>query len=192
MTRAINNPSLFSDFSKWVNRHPDLDSRTAGVVFTDIDNVVHKYVSHCDGIGTREIQYMMLLETKTNGADLPLSQKDTLHMMNQLIRTTPWRDQREDGRFITGHRQNTRKVYSWQNQVKVQLVCFGIHVLRMSGTTPENSEWMLWDKKKITTAQLLSLLRFETHPDTLQPLSPRRHKRRRCQSGLFDNIEGSF
>jgi hypothetical protein len=71
----------------------------------------------------------------------------------------------------------------WQGQ---ELVNFGVTVVRLSGTTPDDSEWIKWgrfirgkqtglDWKDITVEQLLKLMRFDMHPDTFNDKPFRRH-----------------
>ena len=120
--------------------------------------------------------YLMLAEIKTHGRDLDNSQRDLLHIVNQLLRTTPWREQRDSGRFIAGHRQNVRNVYSIMSGRKAQVLCYGVHVLRMSGSTPDESERIAWDGKQVDSERLVRLLRFDLHPDSLRPMEHRSHK----------------
>lgn len=41
---------------------------------------------------------------------------------------------------------------------------WGLHVLRMQNTTPENSQWIRWDGKQITAETLKKFLNFEKRP----------------------------
>jgi len=67
---------------------------------------------------------------------------------------------------------------------------FGVYILVLSGTSPDDSELMWWAsipkgtffsdvrKTKLTRidrSQLISLFRFELHPDSLSPMPFRRH-----------------
>jgi hypothetical protein len=130
----------------------------------------------------------MLVEIKTNGRDLDDSQRDLLHIVNQLLRTTPWKDQRESGRFPVGHRQNVRNVYSSIARRRIQLLCYGVHKWRLSGSAPEDSEWMTWDDKPIETDQLVKLFRFDLSPDTLRAMEHRVHKRVVSRPTLFEPL----
>lgn len=164
-------------FDAWVREHPELDSIKDGIVITDGDKWVHRYAIRTGGRIDKAVQYLMSVEVKAFERDLTDSQRDTLHMINQLLRTTPWKEQRLDGRLISHHAQNVRVVHSTLNGRTVQLLCYGVHKLRLSHGTPDNSEWMTWDDKKITTDQLVGLLRFDLNPDSLRVLEHRHHKR---------------
>lgn len=163
-------------FDRWVRTNPHLDSVQDGIVITDGDKWVHRYALRRKGELDRRVQYLMSVEVKSHEKDLSPSQRDTLLMINALLRTTPWREQRDNGRFVSGHPQNVRIVHSWLNGSKVMLLCYGIHKLRLSHSTPDDSDWMTWDDKKIDRGILISLLRFDTHPDSLRPMEHRRHK----------------
>lgn len=185
----------------WIRNHPDLDSRKDGIVITDGDKFVHRYhVRTKGGWSDRSVQYFMLLELKTFGADESLSQADTHSMFNQLMRTVAWRFQRgQSGRFPSGHPHNVRtvKVYSQFSQAYVQVINYGKHTLKLSGSTPEDSDSISWDGKthtpngkKIDPELLVQILRFDLNPDSLMPNDHRRHKRITKELDLFD-LEGA-
>jgi hypothetical protein len=122
--------------------------------------------------------YLMLVEVKTNGATVNQAQRDLLTIVNQLLRTVAWKDQRTDGRFDPGHRQNARLVYSVIAGKKIQLQCYGVHRLTLSGATPDDSEWIQWDYTTLTgVTELVEILRFDKNPDSLKPMEHRSHKR---------------
>jgi len=122
--------------------------------------------------------YLMLVEIKTNGADLNEPQRDLLHIINQLMRTKPWKEQRDAGRFMPGHQQNARIVYSHIAGQKIHCYSYGVHKLRLSDAKPDASDRITWDDKQISTPQLVQILRYDLSPDTLLPLEHRSHKRR--------------
>lgn len=41
---------------------------------------------------------------------------------------------------------------------------WGLHVLRMENTTPDNSQWMTWNGKKVDCATVKKYLNFEIKP----------------------------
>jgi hypothetical protein len=125
----------------------------------------------------REVMYLMLVEIKTHGANLTPAQQDQLSIINQVIRTDPWKEQRVSGRFIGGHDQNVRHVFSPMAKKQVRVISYGVHLLRMSGSTPTDSDWIGWDGKPISAEQLVNLLRFDLNPDTLRVEEHRNHKR---------------
>jgi len=56
--------------------------------------------------------------------------------------------------------------------------CYGVHKLRLSGPTPDQSDRITWDNKSIDTEQLIKVLRYDLSPDTLKPMENRSHKKR--------------
>jgi hypothetical protein len=174
-------------FDSWVRENPMLDSVQDAIVIQDGDKWVHRYAVRTKGRLERDVQYLMSLEVKTFDADMNAAQRDTLHIVNQAIRTIlQWREKRDAGRFIPGHPPNVQLVTSFLNGRVIQLECYGVHKLRMSGAGPLDSAHMTWDNKPITTDQLTLLLRFDLNPDTLLPLEHRRHKRIDRSPALFD------
>lgn len=154
------------DFCAWLRAQKDelpSFSSYCGFVASDVDVFVHRYLTEVDGKGaTREIQGLMLLEVKTRGGDLSASQRDTLAKHNAF-------------------HDNRKSFAKW---LKCQMVRhFGVSLLFLSGTDPDNSSWMQWGRfredkvvrKNINRDQLFRLLRFELHPDNLQPRPFRFH-----------------
>lgn len=161
----------------WIRKHEELDSRKQCLCIGDSDLWVQKFGTRRWHTGVdRDVMYLMLVEIKTYARDLDEPQRDLLHIVNQLLRTNPWKEQRAEGRFINGHRQNVRIVYSIMAGRKVPIHCYGVHKLRISGATPDESEWIAWDDKQITFDQLLKVLRYDLHPDSLRPMEHRSHK----------------
>jgi hypothetical protein len=154
------------------------------------------WVHHYKTDRGRDFQCIMLVELKTFGAELDKYQRDTLLIVNQILRN---RRQTPTSTPISQAGTAPLKVNSHIAQRRVVLKAFGVHVLRLSADTPDNSEWMQWDKARfgqggfIDREQLVKLLRFELDPDTLGPLDLRRHHRLPVdQPSLFDSshIEG--
>ncbi len=163
-------------FDAWVRTHPDLESIKDGIVITDGDKWIHRCAIRTGGVADKSVQYLMSVEVKSFARDLKPSQRDTLAIINVLLRTMPWKEQRSNGRLISDHAQNVRTVYSHLNGRYIQILCYGIHKLRLSDGTPDDSKWMTWDDKPITTAQLVGLFRFDLNPDSLKKLEHRHHK----------------
>lgn len=164
-------------FCAWMRSRTDLPSYgdpNFGFVASDNDVTIHRYLSEVDGIGTREVQGLMQIEVKTrrsHGDDggpatngLRSSQIDTLSKLNLFCG-----DKRVHGQWIR---------------------FFGVFLIVMDGTTPANSSTMWWgvlpkntvlgdwhDAKwrRISMGTLISLLRFDRHPRTLQTHPLRRH-----------------
>jgi hypothetical protein len=151
------------DFCAWLRRqNKELPSysKNVGFVASDVDLILHRYLTAVDGIGTREIQALMMIEVKTrNGKPTP-SQQDTLHKLNAVSCCS----KTIGGKLIRN---------------------FGVSILILSGTDPDNSKTIQWGRFKQVTGevyyreinlfQLFKLLKFELHPDSLTNQPFRRH-----------------
>jgi hypothetical protein len=156
-------------FCAWLREQKDLPSYSSaiGFVATDVDLIVHRYLTEVDSEGTRQIQALMHLEVKTRSGVPHDSQLDTLCKLNLF-----------HGKRDLPH---------------VHLRYWGVSVLSMDGTTPDNSRTMYWARfpesrngqtprrwdnlnvQSISHAQLIGLLRFDLHPDNLTRRPFRRH-----------------
>ena len=156
-----------TSFSRWIRNNPDLKSGD-GYAVTDSDYWIHRYKT----FGRRRFQLMVGVEIKTMGANLSMSQRDTLVILNALLRNrraTPTSEmQWQAGTGITKHK-------SLVTGEELYLKAFGIHTLRFSGLGPDDSEWIKWDKRDIDPDTLTRLLAFDLDPDTLRPLDLRSH-----------------
>jgi hypothetical protein len=154
--------------------HPALDSVRESIVRFDLDVLLHRYRVETDTGGTRDIQCMMFIEVKTRGANVSPAQRDTLSLLNQVMRNRRGnRHQRKPGRHATDH-VPLCKAYSMKLRRRIKLWMFGGHLLRMSGVDPATSDWMTWDNRPIDVEMLVFLLRFERDADTLRPRDWRR------------------
>lgn len=181
-------------FADWVRNHEDLESHPpVGFTQTDIDVLVHRYWTEVDGMGSRDIQCLMHIETKTRNGFPSRSQADTLAKLDLHACKT-----RHEAKAFNG------LVVHW----------WGCFFLRMTGTAPDNSKEMFWggfpalestscpncNQETLRTAHeckcgfmfsgpeirwrlidaemLLALLRFEIDPVNFVPLSYRRHKKK--------------
>ena len=119
---------------------------------------VHRYSTLVDGVLTRDLQLMMQLQVKTYGEQLGDLQRDLLFKQH-----------------FCSHREI---------QFPGQLVSyFGVSILSMDGTTPDDSTWMRWGRfnhfgqviwREVEQAKLIELLRFDIDPDSLGQISFRR------------------
>lgn len=175
----------------WIRRHEQLDSRQQCLCISDSDLWILRYGTRKHSGVDRDCMYLMLVEIKTHGADISDTQRDLLHIVNQVLRSKPWSEDRDAGRFLPGHQQNIRShiVESWAARKKVQLMCYGVHKLQLSGADPDSSEHIRWDNKLIDVQTLLRLLRFELSPDSLRLMEDRSHKRVKPTT-LFDINDG--
>lgn len=174
---------------RWIRGNKNLDSQDECLYIGDSDLWVHKWgvrSTRWPGV-SRAVQHLMLVEIKTHDRALDKPQRDHLHLINQLLRTHPWKEDRDKGRFVPGHVQNNRVAYGYLAGRKVTVYSHGVHVLRLTGATPVKSDAMTWDTKDITGSQLEELLRFELNPDSLRLDDRRSHKRRVRQLTLLEN-----
>lgn len=136
-------------------------SPDCGWVQTDVDTFIHRYLTCVDKQGTREVQPMMELEVKTRSGNLTDSQVDTYRKKHAT--TIPH--------------------LKWNGQT---LINYGVSFVRLEGSSPADSVWIKWGRFKrsslveiswndISIEQLIKLMRFELHPDTLCASSYRRH-----------------
>lgn len=154
-----------TSFGRWIRNNGKLDSGL-GYSVIDQDYWIHKFKHH----NGRDFQCIMLVEIKTLGMNLTDNQRDTLHMVNQIMRN---RRQVKQG-FQAG--KGIVHVKSLISNKHTLLRAYGMHVLRFSGLGPDDSEWMEWDgKDRISIETLEGLLRFDLDPDTLKPLDLRLH-----------------
>lgn len=159
-------------FGRWIRNNGELDS-SLGYCVTDLDMTISEFktIHQFRSRYSRDFQLIMDIEIKTMGADLSQSQRDTLHIRNQLMRNR----RQTPTKGLVFQAGIAPDVFSVINGRKVKVRCYGIHVLRFSGLGPDDSQWMLWDGKEITSDTLTKLLRFDLDPDTLKPIDLRNH-----------------
>lgn len=191
---ATNN--IEDGWKKWIRNNNNLDSLVHGISIMDTDMWVHKFGKRRGRVGgwDRDVQYLMKIEVKTHGVDVTDAQRDTINAVDVLLRTKPFKEFRDSGQLAPGHKDNVRTVTSMFSGRPVQIICHGVHVLRMSGNTPGVSDsdpngWIEWDGRSITAKQLEKLLRYELDPDSLRPMEHRQHKRQSEQSALFTRTD---
>lgn len=158
-------------FGKWVRDQEGLESRQCSMNLCDVDMLFQKYRTDIDtgeaaGLDPRDVQLCMLVEVKTFDVEPNEHQREILFYHHQLLRTK-------------------RRLRRIGNLPMVSVWHYGVFVLRLRGTRPEEGAPMLWgqfDKHgglawtRISRVwQLIEILGFNWHPDTLQPLRLRRH-----------------
>lgn len=178
MTRSMNSRiscptcraqmTMETHFERWMRENSLLDSR-CGIVRYDLDVLLHKYMELTDGFGDRTIQAMMFIEVKTNGAKLTDAQKDTLGILDQVLRNRRRNiNGTLDSRNASDH-VPMATVFSRLLDKKVCIRMFGGHVLRFEKNGPDDSSWIQWgglDRMfNIDKDQLVELLRFKLDPD---------------------------
>lgn len=177
-------------FRQWVRKHPALDSRTASLNVCDVDMLFHKFKCCIDNIGTRDLQYLMLVEVKTRGAELSDEQRELLQHVDAIFRSHPRKRERDSaGHFLPGHGEHPRLLFSKKQGREITVIPKGVHLLRLSGSTPDDSEQIIWDKSPIDHDRLIGVLRFEFDPDNPQKrMEHRRRKREKRQPLLFSDF----
>jgi len=168
MTVARRNPAEETSFGRWIRNHPGLDSIRQRLSVTDSDYWIHQYRAHHDQVGSRAVDSIMLVELKTFGAELRYSQRDTLHLTNQLLR------------MVCVKANGKRRFVRLRGDTgEVRLVrCFGVQQLVLSSDEPTSSRKILWNGQVISEEMLVDLLRFDRDPDSptkLMSAAPRRH-----------------
>jgi len=170
-----------SPFGNWIRHHDGLDSIRERIGVTDSDYWIHRYRAHTDRVGERAVDTIMCVEVKTYLKDVPFSQRDTLVLVDQLLRKATSRPGNGGRRYVTlnglrvGEKRRTR--------------CFGVHLLQLSGDRPDNSEKILWDRCYLTEDLLVEVLRFDRDPDhPMRMMEVRRHHR----SQRAKNIDLNF
>lgn len=166
-------------FSRWYRSHRGAGrilSSAEGNNVCDLDYIIHRSsIRDARGIKDKTVQYLMILEVKTHNSEVTESQRDTLWILDQLLITQERPSKcRNNGRFTGVH--NVRNVYSTFNGKRIQIICYGVHRLKMSGTCPASSARMYWDNKLIDIRTLETVLSFELNPYTLMPMQHRQHK----------------
>lgn len=159
-----------TDLERWIRNHPQLQSNL-GLVRFDLDILLHKYMTHEDGKGVRDLQSMMFVEVKTFMGNCSPAQADTLGILDQGLRnrkpninSTPRPQMRGD------------KAWSKMANKYVTLKMLGGHKLQLDGTDPNNSSLIMWDNDPISTQELIELLLFVRDPD--RPHIKMDHRRR--------------
>lgn len=169
---------LEDEIGQWVRGHPQLDS-AKGFVFMDRDIVVHRYKAD----HRREFQCVMFIEVKSHGASLNDSQRDTMFIIDQLFRN----DRSTPTKKCRSRASSTPSTaYSLFRKTHVAVKALGYHLLKMNGSTPDNSTEIFWDRRQIDVGMLIDILRFEVHPDTLRKMDFRIHHAMGIQLNLED------
>lgn len=145
--------SLETPFSEWIRNHPDLDS-SKGYVVADKDLILHQYKTEEGG----ELQRIMVVEVKTCNAPIEKYQADTLYLIDQFLRNRP----NGDSRIV---REYADPVHSIMSGRSVRVSAYGVHLLELSGLTPDDSHEIKWDRTHITKADLIGLLTFRILPE---------------------------
>jgi hypothetical protein len=161
MTAARRDGNHGSPFLAWIRAVRELDSREFSITVIDSDCWIHRFAPRKErGASiTQVVEYLQLIEYKSFSAILPFAQRDTLGVVDALMRK---KTATKDGRRLptriddnrTG-RPGCHRLIRW----------YGLHVLQMSTDSPDTSDRLLWDGKDIDQAMLIELLGFKRDPD---------------------------
>jgi len=176
MTTSRRHGEHQTPFGKWLQENDRVHSVRDSISVTDIDMFIHRYNAGYDKVNhpNRIINHLMLLEIKTHSAEPPFAQHDTLKIVNQVMMGV---------KYKTG-RCNVLNIGNSKGQ-KVVCKVWGYHLLQLSITSPDNSEFMIWDATEKTDGTRINkhtlerLLRFELNPFTLEKISDRRHHKKK-------------
>lgn len=178
--------------SRWLRNHPQL--ATAPITLNDLDMQVRRFGTRRDREGLpRDVVWSQIVEFKTHGKALEAWQRDACVELDTGLRTKSFNDGRgPDGRLVPGHPPNQRQLKSTYDGTLRRVLHYGVHICTLSGDTPGTSDVITWEtanghwRVQITYEQLVDLLLFEIHPDSLKPISDYQHKPRRDDVPLFD------
>lgn len=174
-----------SPYEVWQKTHPRLEGQD-GFQFNDVDLWCFRWAS-CLGPTypkDRTLKHLGLIELKTYGASPSRSQREVLQAIHQIAdrcrkRKKTWRGQPggiyKNLLFKTEAGRVNRYDVRW----------WGVALAQMSGSTPANSETILWNGRKVTEDEYVDLLRFDRHWSTLVKRDDRRHRPAKSESSLF-------
>jgi hypothetical protein len=159
---------LDTPFCEWIRSQPTLDSVRHALTVNDCDLILHKYKTVVDRVGSRGLQMLMWVEIKTHSAMPSAEQRQTLFDNHQLL--CEKRKRLIDS--ITGGKRSV-----WH---------FGVFVLSLSGTTPDDSNTIRWCRfndrgdlisNVISRTDLMDILSFAVDPTACKSLgtATRRH-----------------
>jgi hypothetical protein len=158
MTTARRDAQETDPYFEWLRAEASLDSNRYGISVTNNDHWVHRFSSRVEKNGRYyPFDSMILIEVKSFDKAVPFAQSDTLELVDQLLKT----------RFINGRRRMLRvkDKRPGRSGCYRYVLCYGKHILRMSGSRPDRSEFLYWDDKRISLVNLLEIYRFERDPD---------------------------
>lgn len=168
MTTIRRRPETDTPFGSWIRNHPQLDSIRERLSVTDSDWWIHQYRARTAKAGSKMLDNVMLVEVKTHEADVRFAQRDTLFLVNQMLRKSS---------VVNGRRRYVKCVSPTVGETRYVRL-FGVHVLTFSGNTPVDSDRIVWDSTVIDEQILVELLCFKRDPDSpLRQLDTRLHHR---------------
>lgn len=189
-----------------LRHHPGLDSKELCLNFGDCDMIMYRYGRKrspergrnplTGELMDRSVRWHMIVEVKTHDAEPSRAQDEQHWVTTQLLTTNRWNNERDSksGRFVADHEQNFRRVEvdmppQFGGEKKVLVLSYGVHLLQMSGHDFKSSKTIHWDRQEISKTDLVEVLRFDRHPNTLKPvLTDRMHKKENKTPTLYDAL----
>lgn len=176
-----------SPFSEWLRNHPEIESNQKKMSVTDADIWFHRYSERNEkkrkiSADIRDvIDFVMLVELKVNNADMTFAQRDTLSVIDAVLR--------ESCSTVSAKRKNL-KIPDMRRYGSERIVrCYGVHLLQLSGMRPQDSKIILWDKKPICEEILIELLRFDRDPDNPRKFIDTRRHHKPSQLELYPQLK---
>lgn len=171
---ALRRDSMDSPFNDWIRNQAQLDSVEFQISVTDSDLWVHRYSERKergrqDATDVRKIQdHIMLIEVKSFCKKVPFAQRDTLNVIDGILRKATVVNNRRKAIKIADHRRPGESRYvRW----------LGVHILELENDRPDNSHTIIWDHKvHLSEQRLIEILRFDYDPDyPSKVMDTRRH-----------------
>lgn len=159
MTITQRNGQHSSPFHEWIRNEPQLDSREFNISIQDNDLWIHRFSRRNERVTGRPLlEHIQLVEVKTFDADMPYAQRDTLQVIDTILRLSTTYNHRRRPIKIKDAREGRPGCYR-------SVRWLGVHLLQLSGARPDISNRILWDKKLVNLEMLVDLLRFDRDPD---------------------------
>jgi hypothetical protein len=153
--KPISHRDQFDNFSLWLNDNNkgELNPGLYHFSYTDIDKVIYRLRPN---MAAPNLIQICLLEAKSYG-----KQEVAHKWLFRLLDAVLWY---ASGRSFPVKAEGETK--------EIELDYLGFYVLKFSGKTPSESDWITWNREPITLIDLFRLLRLEIHPRTKEPLVP--------------------
>ncbi len=160
---AIRRDSMDSPFNAWIREQTQLDSVEFKISVTDSDLWVHRYSERnekrrADSSDVRQIQdHIMLIEVKSFCRKVPFAQRDTLNVIDGILRkATVINGKRRSVQIPDTRRPGANRYVRW----------LGVHILELDNDRPDNSGLIIWDHKvQLSEQRLIEILRFDYDAD---------------------------
>lgn len=152
-----------SPFNAWIREQAQLDSVEFKISVTDSDLWVHRYSERnekrrADASDVRQVQdHIMLVEVKSFCKKVPFAQRDTLNVIDAILRkATVVNNRRRSIQIPDQRRPGANRYVRW----------LGVHILELDQDRPDNSKTIIWDHKTMLSEErLIEILRFDYDPD---------------------------